>query len=56
MEIADVVVGKKLLKREYTDRKGQKQMAEMKNNSHVGAENMNLIMIYHPRCKFSTEM
>lgn len=56
MEIGEVVLGKKMLKREYTDRKGQKQSIEMKSNSHVGAKNMNLIMIYHPRCKFSTDL
>ena len=28
----------------------------MKSNSHVGAENMNLVMVYHPTCKYSIEM
>jgi len=28
----------------------------MRTNSHVGAENMNLVMVYHPTCKYSIEM
>lgn len=50
------MTGKKLLKRDFKNGDGKVQKIEMKSNSHVGAENMNLVMVYHPTCKYSIEM
>lgn len=45
-----------MINRDYKNVDGKVQKIEMKSNSHVGAENMNLVMVYHPTCKYSIEM